>query len=300
MSVYFNDGSAADEDKLRIRGDPAIPQSHPIIRRKLVEWKAAALRNLENHDHDDFNGIKHFARHLRHISFLELKLALAKCFSRLYTEFPEDAYTFALNNTTEYNTDKQSGNSEAWMGDIVGSEGLIAEEERQEMDDRQLVKVFVEDAVYSGGSLASTYQDPTKCPDVYIVPYVKDLTEIAELVRVPKQLVFMNARSSEITEIVRTRQRGGRDILTFEPISRGDIGESSIVLYFEELIGVPFYFDHKLADFNSWGSSLWMFAGFHCDPAKDEKVARTNFIAGCENDDVKPDSSRYRCPVPPY
>ena len=189
------------------------------------------------------------------------------------------------------------------MGDIVVSEGFITgEEENRVKDDRQLVSVYVEDAVYSGGALASTFQK--QCPDVYIAPYVKDLRAIAELSRLPKQLVFMNAQSGEITEAVqRRRKRDEPDFTTFRPISRDDIGRRSVVLYFEELLGVPFYFDHKLADMYSWRSTLWMFGGFHCNPLmqRDTPPSRTNFIAGCDGDDVPDiDSLRYRCPLPPW
>ena len=54
MSAYYDEGNAhdedGDEDEPAKRGVPAIPQYHPIIQSKLVEWEEAALRHPKNQD----------------------------------------------------------------------------------------------------------------------------------------------------------------------------------------------------------------------------------------------------------
>jgi hypothetical protein len=317
------------EDDVPTRHDPAIPQSHPIITKKLEEWKHAALKKAI---HDDYttNQIKAFAHDLRYVSFACFKSALEHCFVCLKKTFHPSEYGYALLNKNDYSS-LNKGNSEAWMADIVAYEKWIVEaipskktinvDARRDKKVKQVLNVFVEDACYLASSLGTTFQEGCGdgefeyFPHVYIVPYVANMEYIDMLIQMRRDFVYMNAASGVITKCVHTRDRSVsrrqgdyRVIKTFEPISLSevDFAKTSIVLYYEEMLGIPFYFDHKLADSKSWPHALWMFKGFHS--SDDEfcttmPLARTNFIAGCESpppDNPRDKNQPYECPAPPY
>jgi hypothetical protein len=281
---------------------PEEPGSHPIMGGKLAEWERNALE--ANADNEPMRRrIRNFARDVRHVSFSEFKNALAACFRSFHEHFPTDNFIYKLANSSKY-TQNERGNSEPWLRELVIHEGMytppvpLTQNERV-LDQRRILKLFVEDATFTGDSLATKL---CMCIDVYVIPYIKSIPALVN--KLNECLVLINARTGEITHA----PDGVPDDapIEYKPFAIGDFDHDKhlVVLYFEEMKGKPFYFDHKLADHSSWTDTLWMFRGFHhSKPSRSRSAVnpRTNFIAGCDAaDDSGMLEDHYYCPMPPY
>jgi len=303
LQVWSDDD---DNEEVERYHTPAVPGSHPIIYERLDKWLDAAL--LANGPGEARN-IRHFYKNLRHISFDKFKRALGECFDALSRQFPPDKYKVELTNESIY-SDREKGNSVPWLGDLVVSLGLYdttpAVKRRHKnrwllSDGRLWLRTFVDDAAYSGQTLAAELSH-TYAPQVCIVPYIASRDAILHHARTNDTLCFLNAQTGVMTK---RPDRGDQ----FEPVSMNGFSFEGykVIVYVEELVDIPFYFDHKLADYDSWRTYLWMFRGFHSKlyggAAKGEgpPPARTNFISGCDgDDDAAMLSDHYYCPIPPY
>lgn len=317
--------------------EPKKPESHPINKVRLEEWKTNALKTNPPDMEEEIDRFVSVVRHVGHEEFLK---ALTKCFEKFYEIFPKNDYTHVLLNDVDEKSEKRL-RSEKWVAEVVNHEGLYdlsvggkahyeyENEEgnlktraiQQDMDKtKEIIKFMVDDAIFSGG----TFRDLDYTPPVYIVPYVQSFKRLMKTKRNPLSYAafFVNATTGTVTR--RTAKKP--DGMTFSPVEFLKIWKNKelldrlfgrwlhvIVIYAEEIVDsdsvpIPFYFDHKVADAPSWQSDYWKLRGYHEESTiPDPEIERTPFISGCEEKkDVEADEEylrgekSYTCPYPPY
>ena len=319
--------------------EPKPPESHPVNPTRLEEWKHNALRS---NDPEEEAGIEQFVSTVRHVDHEEFLRALEICFEKFYEIFPKEKYAHALMNDVDNPPPDQekSLNSGKWVAELVNHHGFYdlnaegsasyywedgggtskfhAIEHRGE--NKEIVRFMVDDAIFSG----ENFNNLDYKPPVYIVPYIKSLKKLMHANRNPlMDAFFVNATTGKVTRRT-TLQPDGQDLnpKRFLKLWRdkkklksrfGSIWIPRIVIYAEEMTNadsepIPFYFDHKLADFSSWGHDYWKLRGYHKSSRyPDPKIQRTPFIGGCEREmDIETDKEflkkgkAYTCPYPPY
>jgi hypothetical protein len=289
---------------------PPRPEKHPIDRDKLEEWRKHAV--VAASTDEEVDRINYFANNVRNISFEEFIKALKACFKRLKQIYPEDRYEIILQNKLKP-TGNQRGNSERWLAELVNHECMydIPKDHPTRWGSKQVVNVFIEDAIYTGDSHYMRMSGPDRrkaMPSnrprseniVSIVPYVTRRGFDNPLVKCVTDF-FVNAETGEPL----VKDEGDDVVTSVDMRGPNDVKEvrdaNKMIIYFEDMGTIPFYFDHKLADLASW-AELWMFRGFHTSRTGRTGAGRTVFIEGCADDDdtTEEKADHYYCPKPPY
>jgi hypothetical protein len=219
-----------------------------------------------------------------------------------------------LTNRLEYSS-KEKGNSAPWLAEIANHANLYDILEHRvlptEQEQKRGVKVQLDDATYSGANFNQHFNALECGFDIYIAPFLKSL-EFAAARQDGKihNIYFLNAKDHVLYKTTTSKQPGEFSLEKVETpapevMRQHDVEHRRVVviIYYEEMNKVPFYFDHKMADFTSWPADLWKMRGFHTNYYIDTiDSGRTSFIDGCEVDehDKKGTSDFYYCPKPPY
>jgi hypothetical protein len=195
---------------------PPKPAPHPIDREKFERWKLNALRANPGGESD----IEEFALGLRHISVDQFRAALRACFAQVYQTWPKSECTHVLLNTLENYSrlGEQKGNSRSWMAELVNHMGLYDIPEQRDMthvrfkDGKRVLRIKLDDAMYSGGSFVNDYIDSQF--DVFVVPFTLNIKTVASALfayprSAPGKVYYLNAKDGNLYHAVRVECRTG-------------------------------------------------------------------------------------------